>query len=117
MFVCTYRCAGWTRKSGSLLVKQMPASEGNIVTHDGIINDVFVAQLMMKAVADRGRQILFCFLPDYIIMATLCNRGAIIFLPCNFYLLLSIFFSSPNLSGHRLDVYCTLTHGVALVQI
>jgi len=40
---------------------------------------------------------------------------AIIFLPCGFYL--SIFFSSPNLSGHRLDVYHTSTHGVALVRI
>jgi len=39
----------------------------------------------------------------------------IIFLPCDFYL--SFFFSSPNLSGHRLDVYHTSTHGVALVWI
>ena len=39
----------------------------------------------------------------------------IIFLPCDFYLLL--FFSSPNLSGRRLDVYHTSTHGVALVRI
>ena len=31
------------------------------------------------------------------------------------HLLLSIFFSSPNLSGRRLDVYHTSTHGVALV--
>jgi len=30
---------------------------------------------------------------------------------------LSIFFSLPNLSGRRLDVYHTLTHGVALVRI
>ena len=37
----------------------------------------------------------------------------IIFLPCDFYLLL---FSSPNLSGRRLDVYHTATHGVTLVQ-
>jgi len=51
-----------------------------------------------------------------LVMAALCNRGAIIFLPCNFYFL-SSFFSSPNLSGHRLHVYHTLTHGVALVQI
>jgi len=29
----------------------------------------------------------------------------IIFLPCYFYLLPFIFFSSPNLSGQRLDVY------------
>ena len=41
---------------------------------------------------------------------------AIIFLPCGFVYLLSSssFFSSPNLSGHRLDVYHTSTHGVAL---
>jgi len=39
----------------------------------------------------------------------------IIFLPCGFFLLSSIFFySSPNLSGGRLDVYHTSTHGVAL---
>jgi len=31
--------------------------------------------------------------------------------------LLSIFFSSPNLRGRRLDVYHTSTHGVALVRI
>jgi len=43
----------------------------------------------------------------------------IIFLPCNFFLLsyLLLFYSSPNLSGRRLDVYHTLTHGVALVRI
>ena len=40
----------------------------------------------------------------------------IIFLPCDFYLL-SFFYSSPNLSGRRLDVYHTSTHGVALVRI
>jgi len=43
----------------------------------------------------------------------------IIFLPYGFFLLLllSFFYSSPNLSGHRLDVYHTSTHGVALVRI
>jgi len=44
-------------------------------------------------------------------------RQTIIFLPCDFYLLSSFFFSSQNLSGRRLDVYHTSTHGVALVQI
>jgi len=35
------------------------------------------------------------------------------------FLLLSIFFflSSPNLSGRRVDVYHTSTHGIALVRI
>jgi len=41
----------------------------------------------------------------------------IIFLPCGFFLLSSFFYSSPNLSGRRLDVYHTSTHGVALVRI
>jgi len=40
----------------------------------------------------------------------------IIFLPCDFYLLLLILFSSPNLSGQRLDVGHTSTHCVALKQ-
>ena len=35
----------------------------------------------------------------------------------SFFLFLSSFFSSPNLSGRRLDVYHTLAHGVALVRI
>jgi len=33
------------------------------------------------------------------------------------WFVLSIFFSSPNLSRRRLDVCHTSTHGVALVQI
>jgi len=33
------------------------------------------------------------------------------------WFLLSFFFSLPNLSGLRLDIYHTSTHGVALVQI
>jgi len=34
-----------------------------------------------------------------------------------FVLFLSSLFSSPNLSGRKLDVYHTSTHGVALVRI
>ena len=47
-----------------------------------------------------------------IIMVGLCNRADHYILPCDFYL--SFLFSSPNLSGRRLDVYHTSTHGVAL---
>jgi len=36
-------------------------------------------------------------------------------LPCDFYFL--FFYSSPNLSGCRLDVYHTATHDVALKMI
>ena len=43
----------------------------------------------------------------------------IIFSSCFFFFffLLSSFFSSPNLSGRKLDVYHTLAHDVALVRI
>jgi len=43
---------------------------------------------------------------------------AIVFLPCGLFLFhSSSFFSSPNLSRHRLHFYHTSTHGVALVRI
>jgi len=50
-----------------------------------------------------------------LVMAALCNRGALYFCPMvSSFLLL---FSSPNLSRRILDVYHTSTHGVALVRI
>jgi len=52
------------------------------------------------------------------VMVALCNSADRYILPCDVYLLSSsFFFSSPNLSGRRLDVYHTSTHGVALVRI
>jgi len=44
---------------------------------------------------------------------------AIIFLPCGLLssILLSFFYSSAYLSSRRMDIYHTLTHGVALVRI
>jgi len=56
-----------------------------------------------------------------VFMAALCNRAghyifALWFLSSIFYLS-TFLFSSPNLSGRRLDVYQTLTHDVALVRI
>jgi len=49
------------------------------------------------------------------VMVALCNRADhYIFV---LFLLSSFFFSSPNLSSRRLDVYHALAHGVALVRI
>ena len=45
----------------------------------------------------------FLLWPPYVIGQT------IIFLPCGFYLLSFFLFSSPNLSGRRLDVYHTMS--------
>ena len=50
-------------------------------------------------------------------MAAHSNGQTIIFCSFGFYFLSFVFlFSSPNLSGRRLDVYHTSTHGVALVR-
>ena len=50
----------------------------------------------------------------YSFMVALCNRADhIYFHAVSFF----FFISSPNLSGQRLDVYHTSTHGVALVRI
>ena len=46
-------------------------------------------------------------------MVAVCNRADHIY----FHAVSSFFISSPNLSGQRLDVYHTSTHGVALVRI
>jgi len=48
-------------------------------------------------------------------MVAVWNRGDHYIFILWFLLFFSFFFSSPNLSGCRLDVYHTSTHGVALV--
>jgi len=67
----------------------------------------------VKLVSTSGIELLVLF------MVALCNRADhyifmlwFVLLPSSFF-----FFSSPNLSGRRLDVYHTLAHGVALVRI
>ena len=58
---------------------------------------------------------LFTVIAKLLVMAALRSRcGHYIFAVVFFFYL---FYSSPNLSGHRLDVYHTSTHGVALVRI
>ena len=47
----------------------------------------------------------------------LCNRAGHYIFALWFVSIFFFFLSSPNLSGRRLDVYYTSTHGVALVQI
>ena len=44
-------------------------------------------------------------------MAALCNRGPLYFCPVISIVYRLSFFSSPNLSGHRSDLYHTPTHG------
>jgi len=51
------------------------------------------------------------------VMAALRSRCGYSISPLWFLLLLLLFFSSPILSGRRLDVHYTSTHDVALVRI
>ena len=62
-----------------------------------------------------GCYILFVYVCFYLWSPYVIGRPYI-FSSCFFFLLL-LFFSSPNLSGRKLDVYHTLAHGVALVRI
>ena len=55
--------------------------------------------------------------PPYVIGQAGHCIFALWFLSSIFYLSSFFFYSSPNLSGRRLDVYHTLRHGVALVRI
>jgi len=71
--------------------------------------------IIMVGLCNRADHYIFI-----LFMVALCNRADhnifMLFLFLSFFFLLS-FFSSPNLSGQRLDVYHTLAHGVALVRI
>jgi len=52
-----------------------------------------------------------------LVMVALCNRADHYIFALWFLSSSSSSFSSPNLSSRMLDVYHTLTHGVALVRI
>ena len=65
-----------------------------------------------------GRPLYFAAVVSIFFSWPPCVTDAdIIFSSCGFFYLSSSSFSSPNLSGQRLDVYHISTHGVALVQI
>jgi len=57
-----------------------------------------------------------CSLACRMFMVALCNR-ADHYIFARWFLSFFFLFSSPNLSGRRMDVYYTSTHGVALMRI
>jgi len=74
----------------------------------------------MAALWNRAGHYIFILWFLSFFMAALCSRGHYIFamwFPSIFYLssVYLFIFSSPNLSGHRLDVYHTSTHGESSV--
>jgi len=72
----------------------------------------FIVRFVMAALCNRAGHYIFAL---WFLMVALCNRADhnifMLFLSSFF------FFSSPNLSGPRLDIYHSLAHGVALVRI
>jgi len=85
----------------------------------GFFLSIFFIPRLISAAADWMSTILphmvWPYLwPPYVIGGPLyfCPVISIFYLSSIFYL-----FSSPNLSGHRLDLYHTSTHGVAVVRI
>ena len=84
-------------------------------THFSSARDVDVSLLTLIWLADFSDASAAC--DPFFLWSPYVIGQTIIFLPCDFYLLLLssfFFFSSPNLSGRRLDVYHTSTHGVGL---
>ena len=78
-----------------------------------------IINVFMVALCNRADHYIFML---WFVMVALCNRETIYifmlwFVLLLLLLLLLLLFSSPNLSGRRLDVYHTLAHGVALVRI
>jgi len=56
-------------------------------------------------------------MPSWFLWPPCVADADIIFLSCSFFFLSSIFFSSPNVSRHRLHVYHTSKHVLASVRI
>jgi len=80
---------------------------------------IFILSFVLLLWSPYGiRQTIYIFML-WFVMVALCNRADhnifILFLLLSSFFFL--FFSLPNLSGRRLDVYHTLAHGVALVRI
>jgi len=76
----------------------------------------FSSHVVLQTHTDIGLPAVPGPLPWLVIMVALWNRADHYIFILSF-VLLSIFFSSPNLSRRILDVCHTSTHGVALVQI
>jgi len=86
---------------------------GTSVLSAGHCKDKYVWTNMFMFWVNRNRALIMAALS-----AALCNRaGHYIFALWFLSFFLLSFFSSPNLSGRRLDVYHTSAPGVALVRI
>jgi len=67
----------------------------------------------------RGHYIFVLWFVSFFLWPPYVIGGPLYFCPVIsiFFFFFYLFYSSPNLSGRRLNVYHTSTHGMALVQI
>ena len=74
--------------------------------------------LVMVALWNRADHYIFILFLLSFLWSPYVIGQTIIFSSCSFFLSsIYLFFSSPNLSGRKLDVYHTLAHGATLVRI
>jgi len=120
--ICLYTLLIWELLE---LVRSLETCQAELCTSQWLcITDRYFFSVISKWTADFQDWFASCFLQLlcklqydlYSFFWPPCVMGqAIIFVPC--VSIFPSFFSSPNLSGWRLDVYHTSTHSVALVRI
>jgi len=110
--ICSKWLSRWRHRARSLMYRTALIS--NLIL--GLIFSDYVAKWRIFMRLHKGPHFALS-VRSGLVMVALCNRADhyIFFLFFSFFFL--SFFSSPNLSGRRLDVYHTSAHGVALMQI
>ena len=100
-----------------VLVQLLPVLFTSILNHS-YVPAGFCYVIIIPLIKDKAQVIAWTVVIVELLWPPYEIGQSIIFLPCGFFLSSSsFFFSSPNLSGCRLDVYHTSTHGVDLVRI
>jgi len=90
------------------LVWGTPANFNGFRVLAALLHGTLVVGVSQTATFNRGRHLYSAGRP---------SGWALVHISSFYLSIYLLFYSSPNLSGRRLDVYYTLTHGVALVRI
>jgi len=113
---CLVGCVSWHQPKKSLWTPLHPYTSGHytnyiiiIITPHSFFITYFIGDYEWLTVMD-GASL-------FLVMVALCNRADHYIFALWFLSIFFFFYSSPNLSGRRLDVCHTSTHGVALVRI
>ena len=109
-FTCSYNMVNFGPLAAEIgpVVWGIPANFNGFRVLASLLHNTPVLGVSQTAALNRGRHLYSAGRP---------SRWALAHILVLLLLLSSSFFSSPNLSRHRLDVCHTSTHGVALVRI